>query len=55
MTKSNLIAGVGVWRSPEIGGTAFKGKVEGEKYFVLNHGQYNAIPRGAFRNSKIHG
>jgi hypothetical protein len=38
-----------------IGGTAWHGKVEGGKYFFLNHSHYVQVSPSVFEYSRIHG
>jgi hypothetical protein len=59
---SNLVAAICIvnWMtwgviSFIIGGTAFNGKVEGGKYFFLNHSHYIQVTPSVFEYSRIHG
>jgi hypothetical protein len=38
-----------------VGGTAFNGKVEGDKYYFLNRSRYVPVSVGVFEYSKMHG
>lgn len=36
------------------GGSAIGGKIEGDKYFVVNHGKYTQVSKTFFYYSRVH-
>jgi hypothetical protein len=36
------------------GGSALGGRIEGDKYFVVNHGKYTRVSKAFFLYSRIH-